>query len=221
MGCDRRCKRFGLTRGFAASSIDVLDFRRIRTLLPLLGAQGGVSSLVASEVPLRDQKSVGTKLALSLVNEGMLLRVEGITPLTASLRQPDLTLREQRLIMADIVRQTLMYMPVDQRLDPGTIRIFGPGQDASLAEFEHVMIAQEARIDTALPVQKAKDDLIAIGKQDPVLRDLQSCAPGDFPVFWDFRDRLLPRDLEAPLRGAGLDYAAHLTMTRLTLVRAA
>ncbi len=84
--------------------------------------------------------------------EGRDLRIDGIERLTMTLQQPDLTVREQRLILADIVRRALDGLPEDYRPRLGPVRIFGPGQDATQADFEYLMIAREARTGTTLPV---------------------------------------------------------------------
>jgi hypothetical protein len=51
-----------------------------------------------------------------------------------------------------------------------------------------------------------------------VLRDLLSCEPGDFPVFWDVRNRMKITDLAERLDRSDLQRAGHLTMTRLTVI---
>lgn len=205
----------------AAMQIVPLDFRRVMTIAPGLAARKPVSELTASEVPLRRQRVVG-QVDLKVQHAGGLTRIEGITPLTRSLQQPDLTVREQRLIMADIVRLTLENLPADERPDHiGAVRIFGPGQDATLADFEHLMIAREARAGSTLPVPHNTRAILDKGLEDTLVRDLHSCAPGDFPVFWDFRERLALKDLQSRLKASGIDCAGHLTMRRLTLVEAA
>ncbi|WP_424986610.1 cysteine peptidase family C39 domain-containing protein [Microbulbifer sp. S227A] len=205
----------------AAMQIVPLDFRRVMTIAPGLAARKPVSELTASEVPLRRQRVMGP-VDLKLHQAEGLTRIEGITPLTRSLQQPDLTVREQRLIMAEIVRQTLEELPDDLRPETiGAVRIFGPGQDATLADFEHLMIAREARPGNTLPVPRDTRAILERGLEDTLLRDLHSCAPGDFPVFWDFRERLALKDLQSRLRESGVDRAGHLTMRRLTLVEAA
>ncbi|MDU9003323.1 cysteine peptidase family C39 domain-containing protein [Sedimentitalea todarodis] len=205
----------------AAMQIVPLDFRRVMTIAPGLAARKPVSELTASEVPLRRQRVMGP-VDLKVKHASGLTRIEGITPLTRGLQQPDLTVREQRLIMADVVRQALENLPADERPDHiGVVRIFGPGQDATLADFEHLMIARESRPGTMLPVPKDTRAILDKGLEDTLLRDLHSCAPGDFPVFWDFRERLVLKDLQARLKDSGVHCAGHLTMRKLTLVEAA
>ncbi len=205
----------------AGMQIVPLDFRRVMTIAPGLAAPKPVSELTASEVPLRRQRVMGP-VVLKVKQAGGLTRIDGIAPLTRSLQQPDLTVREQRLIMADIVRHTLQALPDQARPDSiGAVRIFGPGQDATLADFEHLMIAREARGGSTLPVPRDTRAILAKGLEDTVLRDLHSCAAGDFPVFWDFRERLALKDLQSRLRESGIKRAGHLTMRRLTLVEAA
>ncbi|MEY8827594.1 cysteine peptidase family C39 domain-containing protein [Sedimentitalea sp. XS_ASV28] len=205
----------------AAMQIVPLDFRRVMTIAPGLAARKPVSELTASEVPLRRQRVMGA-VDLKVGHADGLTRIDGITPLTRSLQQPDLTVREQRLIMADIVSQTLQELADHERpARIGAVRIFGPGQDATLADFEHLMIAREARPGNTMPVPGDTRAILDRGLEDTLLRDLHSCAPGDFPVFWDFRERLALKDLQARLRESGIDCAGHLTMRRLTLVEAA
>ncbi|MHA6261775.1 cysteine peptidase family C39 domain-containing protein [Arenibacterium sp. CAU 1754] len=197
-----------------------IDFRRVQVVSPLLGAQAPVSELLAVEVPLRRQKVVG-EVAVKVAQQDNQLRIDGIAPLTATLQQPDLTVREQRLIMADVVRLAIDNMPEQDRPQLGPIRIFGPGQDASQADFEHLMIAQETRSGETLPVLRDTRKVMDLGLKDPVLRDLHSCAPGDFPVFWDYRGRIPVADIQKRLSDTGLTHAGHLTMKRLTVVKAA
>lgn len=197
------------------------DFRRVMAIAPGLAAHQPVSDLTASEVPLRHQRVMGP-VDLKVQHADGLIRIDGITPLTQSLQQSDLTAREQRLIMAEIVRHTFENMALSDLPDHlGAIRVFAPGQDASLADFEHLMIAREARGDSRLPVPANTREILEKGMQDTILRNLHSCEPGDFPVFWDFRERLALRDLQAKLRASGVQHAGHLTMRRLTLVEAA
>lgn len=197
-----------------------LDFRRVNILMPLLGAAAPVSDLVGVDVPLRRQRVVGD-VSLKIAQSGDVLRIDGIAPLTATLQQPDLTVREQRLIMADVVRLAIENMPEDARPHLGPIRIFGPGQDATQADFEHLLISQEARPGETLPMIRDTRQIMEKGMQDPVLRDLHSCAPDDFPVFWDFRNKMAIADLQSRLGDTGLSHAGHLTMKRLTLIKAA
>ena len=205
----------------AAMQIVPMDFRRVMSLAPGLAAREPLSSLTASEVPLRPQRIVGA-VDLTVRHDDGLIRIDGIAPLTQSLLQSDLTVREQRLIMADVVRHALQNVP-DSELMPeiGPIRIFGPGQNASQVDFEQLMIAREAKADLSLPVPVKARAILDQSAQDLVLRDLHSCEPGDFPVFWDFRERLAVQELQARLQRLGLPHAGHLTMKRLTLVEAA
>lgn len=205
----------------AAMQIVPTDFRRVMTMAPGLAAQPAVSDLTASEVPLRRQRIIGP-VDLTIQKDKGLIRIDGISPLTQSLQQPDLTVREQRLIMADVVRHTLQNMPETETLPSiGPIRIFGPGQNASQVDFEQLMIAREANADPSLPVPVNARKILDDSAQDLVLRDLHSCEPGDFPVFWDFRERLGVKDLRARLHHTGMTRAGHLTLKRLTVVEAA
>ncbi|HBS50204.1 MAG TPA: hypothetical protein DEA05_09010, partial [Rhodobacteraceae bacterium] len=132
-----------------AMQIVPLDFRRASALAPALGAAAPVSGLVAAEVPLRAQKMVGTP-ALAPVSRDGLLRIDGLAPMTAGLRQPDLTVREQRLILADVVRNSLRTLPEADRPGIDQIRIFAPGQEASQADVGQVILAREAAASTAV-----------------------------------------------------------------------
>lgn len=200
----------------AAMQLVPLDFRRAAQLAPALGQRDPVSILTGAEVPLRRQRLVGP-VDLSVTRKEGLIRIEGIRPLTRSLEQPDLTVREQRLIMADVVRHTLENLPGGDSTGTGTVRVFGPGQEASRADYEQLLLARESAPGQTLPMLA---DTIEAGLTDPVLRNLQSCAPDDLPVFWDFRGRLRPSDLRSRLGAAGMTRAAHLNMTALTLVEA-
>jgi len=147
------------------------------------------------------------------------MRIDGIAPLTMALQQPDLTVREQRLIMADVVAHTIRSLPEEHRFRFGPIRIFGPGQDANQAEFELLMIARDGQPNGSnLPVLRDARDAMDRGLEDPVLRDLISCEPGDFPVFWDVRSRLPLSDLQERADMAGCARVGHLTMGRLTVI---
>lgn len=204
----------------SAMQLVPIDFRRIQLVAPLLSAQAPVSDLLAVEVPLRQQKVV-SDVTVKVAEADNQLRIDGISPLTATLQQPDLTVREQRLIMADIVRLAVENMPGQKRPELGPIRIFGPGQDATQADFEHLIIAQEAQTGETLPALRDARKVMDLGMKDPVLRDLHSCAPGDFPVFWDYRGRIPVAEIQKRLSGTGLTHAGHLTMKRLTVVKAA
>lgn len=205
----------------AAMQIIPSDFRRVMTLAPGLAARQAVSDLTATEVPLRPQRVIGP-VDLTVRHERGLILIDGITPLTQSLQQSDLTVREQRLIMADVVRHTLKNLPAEDRVpEIGPIRIFGPGQNASQVDFEHLMIARETNSGQTLPVRSDTRAALERGAQDLVLRDLHSCEPGDFPVFWDFRERLAVRDLQDRLQDLGMARLGHLTMNRLIVVEAA
>ncbi|MDK3072591.1 cysteine peptidase family C39 domain-containing protein [Sedimentitalea sp. JM2-8] len=205
----------------AAMQIIPTDFRRVMTLAPGLAARQAVSELTASEVPLRPQRVIGP-VDLTVRHERGLTLIDGIAPLTQSLQQSDLTVREQRLIMADVVRHTLKNLPAqDQVPEIGPIRIFGPGQNASRADFEHLMIARETASGQTLPVRSDIRAVLDRSAEDLVLRDLHSCEAGDFPVFWDFRERLAVKDLQDRLQDLGMARAGHLTMKRLIVVEAA
>lgn len=202
----------------AGMQIVPLDFRRAMQLAPALSADEAVPGLTGSEVPLRRQKILSDP-DLKVTRADRLIRVEGLKPLTLSLQQPDLTVREQRLIMAGVVHRTVGALEDGDRPDIGPIRIFGPGQQSSQADFEHLVIAREARPDTAnLPVPVNQREVMDMGLTDPVLRDLLSCEPGDFPVFWDVRNRMKITDLAERLDRSDLQRAGHLTMTRLTVI---
>ncbi len=210
----------------AGMQIVTSDFRKVRILLPLFGETETVSSLVAVEVPLRRQRMLDEVNLKPVAKDGV-LEINGIDKLTQGLQQPDLTVREQRLIMADVVRLALAELPKETRPDPAAIRIFGPGQDATQADFEHLLLARESssavnrKRGAKLPVPQNARAVMDKAMADPVLRDLHSCAPGDFPVFWDFRAKMSIPDLKARLEGTGLDQAGHLTMGRLTVIKAA
>ena len=198
-----------------------LDFRRVHVLMPILGDGAPISDLVGAEVPTRRQRVLGTP-ELKVRHQDAIVQIDGITSLTATLQQPDLTVREQRLIMADIVRQTISTMKAEDRpATIGQVRIFGPGQDATQSDFEHLMIAQDAGTKVNLPVPLNVRDLVDQGQQDPVLRNLFSCTPDDFPVFWDFRNKMAVGEIQKRLVAAGLPLAGHLTMKRLTVIKAA
>ena len=204
-----------------AMQIVPIDFRKVPQIAPALLSADAMPALTAAQVPLRQQRVVGS-FDLKVNAKAGQLAVDGIAPLTASMQQPDLTVREQRLILADVVRHAVEALPEAQRPGLGPLRIFGPGQEASQADFEQLMIARDtgrAQESSDLPV--ALSTALDAGSGDPVLRDLLSCDPGDLPVFWDVRGQMKLQDLRERLRGSGLQRAGHLTMRRLTLVEAA
>ena len=202
-----------------AMQIVPIDFRRANILTPPLGTSDPVPSLTGSEVELRRQKIIGP-VDLSVTRERNHMCIDGLAPLTMSLQQPDLTVREQRLIMADVVQHTIRNLPDEDRVAIGPIRIFGPGQGAMQAEFEHLMIARDTKVKnkSTLPAVQDRRKTMESGMADPVLRDLISCEPGDLPVFWDVQSRLPIADLEARADIAGCALVGHLTMGRLTLI---
>ncbi|MEX0340050.1 MAG: cysteine peptidase family C39 domain-containing protein [Arenibacterium sp.] len=203
-----------------AMQIVPLDFRRAKVLMPMFTASPAVSGMMGADVPMRTQRIL-SDVSVKVSGKDNILRIEGIKPLTETLQQPDLTVREQRVIMADIVQLAVGNMPEESRPNLGPIRIFGPGQDATQSDFEHLLIAQDPKDGTTLPAPIETRRLIEQGSKDAVLRDLHSCAPGDFPVFWDFRNKMGIEELQARLKDSGVAQAAHLTMNRLTLVKAA
>lgn len=201
-----------------AMQIVPLDFKRAVLLTPMNGAKTPVSGLTGTEVPLRQQRIIGP-VDLAVTREPDLILIDGISPLTMTLQQPDLTVREQRLIMADVVAHTLRNLPQEHQIDVGPIRIFGPGQDANQAEYEYLMIARESRSKIKdLPALRARGKTEDGGMPDRVLRNLISCEPGDFPVFWDLRSTLALSDLQARAEIAGCAKVGHLTMGRLTVI---
>ncbi|MBE1281909.1 MAG: hypothetical protein GJ676_01230 [Rhodobacteraceae bacterium] len=202
----------------AGMQIVPLDFKRTMQLAPALNTGESVPSLTGSEVPLRRQRILGEP-DLKIAQADRLIRVEGIKPLTMSLQQPDLTVREQRMILAEVVSKTVETLPEDKRPEIGPVRIFGPGQQASQADFEHLIIAREARAeDMSLPVPQKNRELMDVALNDPVLRDMLSCDPGDFPVFWDVRNKMDVPGLAKRLDRSHLPRVGHLTMNRLTVV---
>jgi len=200
-----------------AMQIVPMDFKRAVILAPVIGAQDPVPGLTGHEVELRHQRLIGP-VDLTVSRSNRQIRIDGIASLTMTLQQPDLTVREQRLIQADVVSHAIKNLPEEHRFRFGPIRIFGPGQDASQADFEHLMIAKEARPSKNLPVPLDGRKTMEQGVQDPVLRDLHSCEPGDFPVFWDARTRIDLSDLQDRADAAGCARVGHLTMTRLTVI---
>jgi predicted double-glycine peptidase len=201
-----------------AMQIVPIDFKRAVLLAPSIGAQDPVPGLTGTEVELRHQRLIGP-VDLIVSRSGREIRIDGIASLTMTLQQPDLTVREQRLIQADVVVHAIRNLPEEHRFRFGPIRIFGPGQDASQADFEHLMIAKESRPKSNLPVPRDGRKTMDQGIQDPVLRDLHSCEPGDFPVFWDVRARIPLADLQERADAAGCVRVGHLTMTRLTVIK--
>ncbi|MCF6231691.1 MAG: cysteine peptidase family C39 domain-containing protein [Rhodobacteraceae bacterium] len=200
-----------------AMQIVPIDFRRASLLTPDFGAHDPIPGLTGTEVELRRQKVIGP-VELSVTRERNQMRIDGLAPLTMTLQQPDLTVREQRLIMADVVAHTIRNLPEEDRVAIGPIRIFGPGQGALQAEFEHLIITREQQPKGNLPVVRDGRKTMDSTLSDPVLRDLISCEPGDFPVFWDVRSRLAISDLEARADIANCPLVGHLTMGRLTLI---
>ncbi|MGD9863256.1 MAG: cysteine peptidase family C39 domain-containing protein [Pseudodonghicola sp.] len=193
------------------------DFRKAMVLAPAFDARAPVPALTGAEVPLRPQKLLAAP-ELKLTHRERALTIEGIAPLTMTLQQPDLTVREQRLVLAEVVQRVVDSLPEAARPEIGAIRIFGPGQQATQADFETLMIARELGGSDTLPVPAETRKLLDQGMQDTLLRDLYCCAPGDFPVFWDLRGRLKPADIQSRLGAVGLFRAGHLTMTRLTVM---
>ena len=205
----------------AAMQIVPLDFKRATLLAPVFDTADPVPALTGAEVPLRRQKMLG-EVALKVTRTRQQLRIDGIRPLTQALQQPDLTVREQRLILGDVVAAALQALPDGERPAIGPVRIFGPGQEASQADFEHLMIAREAAADTTtLPVPVDTRKTLDSGLKDAVLRDLYSCDPQDFPVFWDVRGKMKLDELQARIDAVGLARAGHLTMARLTVLERA
>ena len=200
------------------------DFRKAMVLAPAFAPREPVPALTGAEVPLRRQRIVGD-VNLKLAQKENMLQIEGIAPMTMTLQQPDLTVREQRLILAEVVTLAIANVPEDTRPEIGDIRIFGPGQRAIQADLETLMIAKESTGDRLLPVPvKSRPDtrsLLDQGMADPLLRDLFCCDAGDFPVFWDVRGQIKPADIQARLSRAGLPRAAHMTMSRLTVLERA
>ncbi|MDA9208536.1 hypothetical protein N9O61_06615, partial [Octadecabacter sp.] len=105
-----------------------------------------------------------------------------------------------------------------KRPKTGPVRIFASGHEATRSDFEFLMISRETRSSKTLPAIKNDSKNIMDGGADRLVRDLQSCAPEDFPVFWDFRSQIKLEDLQARLRDTGLAKAGHLTLERLTVV---
>jgi len=204
----------------AGMQIVPTDFRKAMVLAPALDPQEPVPALTGAEVPLRRQRVLAAP-ELKLARGDHRLSIEGIAPLTMTLQQPDLTVREQRLIIADVVARTIRELPEEDRPDIGPIRVFGPGHQALQADFEHLMIAREAVGDMSLPVPTDTRKVLDAGIKDPVLRDLYSCEPGDFPVFWDVRGRMKPDEIQTRLKAVGLARAGHMTMGRLTVLERA
>lgn len=201
-----------------AMQIVPIDFKRAVVLTPTNETNETVPGLTGSEVPLRQQRLIGP-VDLSVTRTPDLIKIDGIAPLTMTLQQPDLTVREQRLIMADVVAHTLKNLPEDQRIDVGPIRIFGPGQNANQAEYEYLQIARESRSNTKdLPALRARGKTADGELPNPVMRNLISCEPGDFPVFWDLRSVLAVSDLQETAAIAGCPKVGHLTMGRLTVI---
>lgn len=204
-----------------AMQIVPIDFRKLPQIAPALAGNESVPVLTAAEVPLRRQKVVG-EVAVKVSRKDGQMAIDGIGPLTAMLEQPDLTVREQRHIMAEIVARALDALPEPDRPEAGPVRIFGPGQEASQADFEQLMIARDATRNPGDPQLPAKpQEALADGVNDPVLRDLFSCDARDLPVFWDVRGQMRLPELQARLARSGVKRAGHLTMRRLTLVEAA
>jgi predicted double-glycine peptidase len=198
-----------------AMQIVPLDFRRARQLSRGFAATSSpVSDLTGAEVPLRHQKLVGAT-PLEITRDGARTQV-AIRPLMQGLQQPDLTVREQRQIMAQIVTQAMDQAPIAVQGTPGIgpVRVFGPGQKVSQADLEYLLLARENAGETG---KQDTRRLLDAAMHDPMLRDLLSCAPGDFPVFWDLRGRLDLDQLQKHQARVGLARAGHLTMSRLTV----
>jgi|GEM_PF-6096889 len=201
-----------------AMQIVPFDFKRAVLLTPPNGAKELVPSLTGIEVPLRQQRLIGP-VDLKVTRSPDLILIDGIAPLTMTLQQPDLTVREQRLIMADVVSHALRNLPEEHQINVGPIRIFGPGQDTNQAEYDYLMISRESRTKSKdLPALRAKTKTQDGGVPDPVMRNLISCDPGDFPVFWDLRSKLAVKDLRERAAVAGCAKVGHLTMGRLTVI---
>lgn len=193
------------------------DFRAAPALAQGFAPAQCVSPLLGAEAPLRDRR-VSREVILTATREKGLVVVDGILPLTKALQHPDLTVREQRLILADVVRRAVASLPESDRDRLGAIRLFGPGQDVSQADFETLALADQLKPVATLPVPA---DDAAAAQNGPIDRAMQSCGAQDFPVFWDVRNEIALADLRGSIARARAPRAGHLSMTRLTLVEAA
>lgn len=194
-----------------------LDFKRAKTLAPILKSQQLVSPMTTTEVPLRNQ-TVGGPVDLKISRSNGIMRIKGIEPLTATLQQRDLTVREQRLILADIVRHTFLSLAPSKRPKTGPIRIFASGHEATQSDFEYLMISRESDVSETLPAIREGRKTVADAATNRFVRDLHSCDYGDFPVFWDFRGQIKLEQLQDHLRDSGLAKAGHLTLTRMSVI---
>lgn len=161
------------------------------------------------------------------IEEGF--KVGGLLPLTAPMRQPDLTVREQRALVCAVVQQV-----AEQNTDAGCLaqfrmRVFSPGQEATVADVLQMQAglptqrAAQANINAAVSYHEAPDgrmaqkDAATLG-QDMVVRALSSCEAMDLPVFWDVRSRLAAKDIQRHMQGGRVRHAVILSMSELTVV---
>lgn len=197
-----------------------LDFRSVPVLAQAFVPAQPVSPLIGTEAPLRDRRAETVPTLMARSKKGHLV-IEGINPLTDALRHPDLTVREQRLILSEVINQAVAAIPNrDARLAMANPRLFGPGQDVTEADFEALSLAEDVRTGTLLPVTRERA-AIEHEPTDPIVRAMKSCGPEDFPVFWDVREQIKIDDLRAHAKRADAKRIGHLSMTRLTVIEAA
>lgn len=202
-----------------AMQIVPTDLRTMPALAQAFAPKVPISPLLGSESMLRVQKMVGD-VPLKLKRRDGLILIEGITPLTEPLQHSNLTIRELRLVLADIVKKAVVALPENERSQIGAVRLFGPGQYVTESDFENIALDEEVRQGTRLPVKrssKVQDD----GRGDPLRRAMRSCGPDDFPVFWDLRNKMKLDELRSGLRAGPVKRAGHLSMSRLTVIEEA
>ncbi len=183
--------------------------------LALDRAHTNANMILTAPAPVRPQRVLPVAgLQVNRHKEGLV--VTGIAPLTRMLEQPDLTVREQRLILAQVVGQAVDALQPEERGRLGPLRLFGTGHDVSGQQSQQISLMQQVSNAKELPkTLNAAADLGRIG------RALVACEHDDFPVFWDATNALSVRRLADELQKSNRSRVGHLTMDRLVVLEAA
>ena len=204
------------------------------------------SSTFFQGVPPRSRSTIAD-LRVEVERDRAVTRVSGIGRLTAALNQSDLTVSEQRRMIADAVIFTLGNLTEVSCPDRRALRIFGLGALVSEAEVEQIALENSLRgLPSGDMLSRAKKALgvattDGVVESDPQVRTvtgskrphqwtsatldhgqiylaLSVCNTDDFPVFWDMHLTIDPDTFYTLVQDTGIKRATLMTTDCFTLV---
>lgn len=194
------------------------DFRLVAQFSTMFGAPRVVPDLIGTIVESRNPRD-GEVMQPQVTHADGITVVDGISPLTRVLQQPDLTVLEQRRVMAKVVKEIAPALGDMDAATVNNVMIFGPGHEATSVDFEFCNDLAANRNDLDHRTKESLPAIVGEDVQRHVERALLMCGTSDFPIFWDVHSRIAISELADQVSTTQLQAVGHLTLKKFTFVK--